>query len=92
MSHFPLPIALKTFLGRQSRSDRDKERHRVLMGGVSSSGQHSPSPREQFLHDQQQFLNAAKTSETSKASGMKRSPSGIYVLYIYIYIYIYNTK
>ena len=60
--------------GRQSRADRDKDRHRTLIG--ATSGHHSPSPRDQFVHDQQQFLNAATSSGGQKASGRPRSPSG----------------
>ena len=62
-------------LGRQSRADRDKDRHRTLIG--ATSGHHSPSPRDQFVHDQQQFLNAATSSGSQKTSGRPRSPSGI---------------
>ena len=43
----------------------------------ATSGHHSPSPRDQFVHDQQQFLNAATSSGNSKTSGRARSPSGI---------------
>ena len=60
--------------GRQSRADREKDRHRTLIG--ATSGHHSPSPRDQFVHDQQQFLNAATSSGAQKASGRPRSPSG----------------
>ena len=88
------------YLGRQSRSDREKERHRALMGGVSStghtSGHHSPSPRDQFVHDQQQFLNAAATSGNSKTAGRPRSPSGtnvFYIFYVLIFIcFIYSLR
>ena len=65
-------------LGRQSRADREKERHRALIG--STSGHHSPSPRDQFVHDQQQFLNAATSSGVSKTAVRPRSPSGNFVL------------
>ena len=62
------------YLGRQSRSDREKERHRTLLG--RTSGHHSPSPRDQFVHDQQQFLNASTGAGTPKTSTNPRSPSG----------------
>ena len=79
-------------VGRQSRADREKDRHRALMGGTS--GHHSPSPRDQFVQEQQQFLNAATASGNSKKSGKTRSPSGninfdylyhiLYLLYAYV--------
>ena len=68
------------FLGRQSRADREKERHRALLG--ATSGHHSPSPRDQFVHDQQQFLNAATSSGHSKTTGRPRSPSGKDTFYL----------
>ena len=65
-------------LGRQSRSDREQERHRALM--ERTSAHHSPSPRDQFVHDQQKFLNNTTGSGTSKTTGNPRSPSGNDVL------------
>ena len=59
------------------------------MGGTS--GHHSPSPRDQFVQEQQQILNAATASGNSKKSGKTRSPSGNFkfdCLYHLLYLWL----